>query len=437
MSYQTPPSLEACPALRTTIYAALLTLTVACGGGGGGSSAADPDPTAAPTPTTSPTPAPGDGGEQPVEGDAARRAVLSDIGSNIVLPALRDFEQQALALQTAVAGLAASPGDATAIASARAAWVAAMASWQRNEVYQVGPAGRSSNPDAVAGGQDFRDLIYSWPFTLDRCGIEGAALNGSAVTAATPVNQVGLGALEYLLYTNGPDADCPDAPTTAQRAAHAARLADRLVVLASALRQRWEPDDGNFLAQWSRAGLDSVTYSAPQDALDALSIALFHVEKVSKDRKTALPTGIPVSGLECSDPVACPEFLESPLSQTSGAHLLVNMRAFRDIFTGVDGSMGINDLLIGVGRQDLADDLITELDLAIDAMEAIEAGAGFDAAVAAIDDSTECVNASSNATGLAPCAFHGLIKNAMDIFRAPIVSALGLAIPQAAAGDND
>ncbi|MEM9314606.1 MAG: imelysin family protein [Pseudomonadota bacterium] len=417
--------------------AALLLGLAACGGGGGSSA---PEPAPPPPPTTSPPPDPDpDPDPGPVlEGDDARRAVLAAIGEDIILPALQDFETRATELQVAMAALAAAPGDAAEIQAARDAWLVAMDSWQRNEVLQVGPAGRSTNPDAVAGGQDFRDLIYSWPFTLDVCALEEAAADGDPVSGATPVNITGLGALEHLLFTEVASADCTSQPDTQQRASHAQRLADRVLVLASALRERWEPDGDNFLEQWSTAGLDSsVVYAQPQDALDALSIALFYVEKSTKDRKTALPTGIPVSGLECADPIACPEFLESPLSSSSGVHLLATMRVFRDVFSGVDGGMGMNDLLIGIDRQDLADDLIEALDAAIAAMEAIEAGSGFDAEVAAISDANECVNASANATGLAPCAFHGLIKNAMDIFRAPIVSALGLAIPTAAAGDND
>ncbi|MEO0437879.1 MAG: imelysin family protein [Pseudomonadota bacterium] len=378
--------------------------------------------------------------ERPLElsGDDARRAVLADIGEKIFLPALRDFETRAVALQASTAALAANPSDASALASAQSEWRMTMNVWQRNEVFQVGPAGRSTNPDAVAGGQDFRDLIYSWPFTLNTCALEAAAAAGDLVNGATPINITGLGALEQLLFIDVTPASCTTTADAAARAAHSNRLAERVLILATALRERWEPSEDNFLAQWSTAGLDSsVVYSRPQDALDALSIALFYVEKSTKDRKIALPTGIPVSGFECADPVACPEFLESPISASSGANLLANVRAFRDVFTGVAGGYGVNDLLIGIDRKDLADELIEALDVVIADLQAIEAGIGFDAEVAAIADATDCVNAAVNSSGIPPCALQGTIKTAMDIFRAPIVSALGLAIPTAAAGDND
>ncbi|MEM9172761.1 MAG: imelysin family protein [Pseudomonadota bacterium] len=401
-------------------------LLVACGGGGGGGGT---PPVATPPPTTPPP---------TMTGDDARRAVLSDIGTEIILPALRGFDADAMAMQTATASAAAAPADMALRDQAKAAWNTAMDSWQRNEMLQVGPAGRSSNPDAVAGGQDFREFIYSFPFTLDICALEQAALDGDAVTANTPINITGLGALEHLLFTDTPPGSCTAQPDAAARAAHADRLAERVVLISTSLLNRWEPTGGNFIEQWSTAGLaTSVTYSTPQAALDALSIALFYAEKITKDRKVAQPAGLPVTGLSCSQPASCPEFLESPTSDRSGANLLINMQIFRDVFTGLNGGMGVNDLLTGINRGDLATEVIAELDIAIAALTDIENGQGFDAAIAAVNNRNECINASANSQGLAPCAFHGTLKEAMDTFRGPIVSALSLAVPQSAAGDND
>lgn len=402
-------------------------MVAACGGGGGGGGE---------TPVVTPPPAPPD--PPPVSADDARRTVLADIGNQIILPSLRMFDADATGLQFATASYAAAPADAALRDQARSAWNQAMDSWQRNEVLQVGPAGRSANPDAVAGGQDLRDFIYSWPFTLDTCGLEQAAFDGAPVTSATPINITGLGALEYLLYTDAADPACTAQPDAAARAAHAERLADRTAVLAAALLGRWEASDGNFIEQWSTAGLStSVVYASPQDALNALSIALFYGEKTTKDRKVALPTGLPVTGLTCSQPIVCPEFLESPLSARSGRNMVINFQAFRDVFTGLNGGMGVNDLLIGINRQDLADEIVAGLDESLAQLDAIEASGGFDAALTTIPSRNECINAFSSSQGLPPCALLGVMKTAMDTFRGPIVAALSLAVPQSAAGDND
>lgn len=371
-------------------------------------------------------------------GDDARRAVLKDIGDEIILPALRDFDAKVAELKTAVDTLAATPDDTDALEAAQLAWEEAMTSWQRNEVLQVGPAGRSTNPDMVTGGQDFREFIYSWPITLDSCGIEAAADSGAAVDGNTPINISGLGAVEYLLFTNEPPESCAAQPTTAERALHVQRLGARLALLATSLRNRWEPAGGNFIEQWSTAGLaSSAFYMRPQDALNALSIALFYVEKVSKDRKIAHTTGVGASGLTCSNEASCPEFLESQLSRHSGANLIANVQVFRDVFSGVNGKLGVNDLLEGIDRADLATEIVSELDVVLAQLQAIENVEGFDTAVENIADRTECVNAFSSSSGLPPCALLGQIKTAMDTFRGPIVSALSLAVPSGAAGDND
>lgn len=403
----------------------LVLALAACGGGGGGGGDGGPPPPPPPPPP-------------PAGGDDARRAVLKDIGEEIILPALRDFDAEAGALKAAADALAAAPEDPAALAGAQSAWKAAMTSWQRSEVLQVGPAGRSTNPDMVAGGQDFRDFIYSWPFTLDVCGVEAAADGGAAVDGNTAINLTGLGALEHLLFTSEPPDSCAAQPDAGERAVHAQKLAARLVTLVTSLRNRWEPAGGNFIEQWSTAGLSSSEiYSEPQDALDALSVALFYAEKISKDRKVANPTGLPATGLSCNNPSSCPEFLESRLSRHSGASLVANVQAFRDVFTGVNGKLGMNDLLDGIDRSDLAGEIVTELDAVLAQLAAIEADEGFDAAVEGITDRSECTNAFASSSGLPPCALLGFMKTAMDTFRGPIVSVLNLAVPGSAAGDND
>ena len=432
--------------LYLSLALAAMVSLVGCGGGGGGSSSAQPAPgstgggttgggatgggaTGGGTPTT-PDPAPNGG-------DDARRAVLTDISAQIILPSLVAFETQAANLNTAATSYAASPTDAAALSAAQNAWQDAMAAWQRNEVLQVGPAGRTSNPDAVAGGQDFRDLIYSWPFTLDVCSLEAAAANGATVDSSTSIDTVGLGALEHLLYTAEAPADCVATPSAAARASHVERLAARVSLLATSLRNRWDSAGGNFVEQWNTAGAGSLIYAAPQDALNALSIALFYVEKETKDRKIGLTTGIGATSLVCGNQASCPEFLESRLSRRSGQNLLANTQAFRDIFTGAGGGMGLNDLLIGIDREDIATTLIQQLDLVLVRLEAIEASDGFDASVEAVDDRTECTNAFSSSSGVAPCALLGEIKTALDTFRIDVVAALNLSIPDSAAGDND
>ena len=409
---------------RAVLLLGVLALA-ACGGGGGGGS--------------------GNGGggggddddDDDVVGDEARRMVLSDIGENVIVPALRAFAGEAAELKVAVDAHAAAPADPAALDSARAAWREAMTSWQYNEPLQVGPAGLSSGLDETPGGLDLRSFIYAFPL-LNVCTIEQLAADDVEVTAGSSIETTGLGALEFLLFNEEADpCGLGTPPTPEQRAAYAASAADRILDVANDLVDRWEPAGGGFLNEWSTAGDGSSVYAMPQDALDALSVALFYVEKDTKDDKIADPTGIGATGLaDCPD-VSCPERLESHLSRHSGENIRANVQAFLDVFTGVGGGTGMNDLLVGIDRQDLADQITQELQDVLGQMSNVTPD--FDTAVENIPDETECINASANPTpdGLAPCALHGYARIAMDTFRGPIVAALSLATPDRAAGDND
>lgn len=416
-----------------------LALLAACGGGGGGGN----DPVGGGGTGTGGGgtggggTGTGGGTDTTVTSDDARRMVLADIGENVVLPGLRDFAEKAAALKTAVDAFAAAPGDSAALDDARTAWRAAMSSWQYNEVLQVGPAGLSSGLDATPGGADLRSYIYSFPF-LDVCVVEQLAAGDVAVTAGSPVDTTGLGALEFLLFnTEANPCDVQTPPTDGQRAVYAVSASDRILAVADDLLNRWEPSGGDFLAAWRTAGDGSEVYSRPQDALDALSVALFYVEKDAKDDKIADPTGIGATDLTECPTVSCPERLESRLSRHSGENIRVNVEAFRDVFAGVEGGRGMNDLLTGIERDDLATEISDELQAVLDHFPNVVPD--FDTAVEIIPNETECINATANPTtgGLPVCSLHGLLKLAMDTFRGPIVSALSLATPNRAAGDND
>jgi predicted lipoprotein len=417
---------------KTTIAltAAAALALVACGGGGGGGG--------------------GDGGGGgPALGDDARRMVLADIADNIILPALRDFADRAEALETAVAAHAAAEGaDPEALSAAQNAFRDTVDSLERVEVLQLGPAARSGTNDPQPGAMDIRDQIYAYPERV-LFQIDCRALSGADVDASTRIDAKGFGALEHLLF-NEVDADaannasCTDGSVDVDqaRAAYASRVADFMAQQATRLRQEWEREGDDFAGDFASAGAGSMVYDRPQDALDALSLALFYVEKESKDRKVACPTGIGASGLSCPEPdVSRAEF---PFAQQSGPALLANLAVFRDVFTGADGGEGLNALLEGIGRQDIANDLSNAVEAAISLGQRIESEGGFEAAIQDIDSSSACNNASSVALNpeqepVAPlaCAMHGRLKAVTDIFRGDVVGALDLAVPQGAAADND
>lgn len=373
-----------------------------------------------------------DGGE--LAGEEARRAVLASLSDGVILPMLRDAADAAEALRVAAAAHAATPEDAAALIVARAAWHDAADAWQAVELLQLGPAGAMG---AVAGGQDLRDAIYSWPVT-NPCRVdqetERASYTDPTELAGAPVNTVGLDALEYLLFredagnacstasslnASGAWAALGDAEVRARRAAYAEAVAGLVATRTAALRDAWEPTGGDFRGELAGAGL-TATYPTAQAALNALSDAMFYVEKETKDMKLAVPMGFK----DCPD--VCPDRAEAPWSKASARHVRTNLLAFRRLFVGesADGAseaLGFEALVRGVGADAVADELLTLLDAAVAAVDAIPGSLE-----EALTTDLAAVEAAYDATQ----EFTTLVKT-------QFLSVLDLELPKRAEGDND
>ena len=395
---------------------AVILLAISCGGGGGSG-------TPAPVPPSGTT------------DDDARRAVLADIGEKLILPTLQDVDTRAAALKTAVDALAAAPAGASERTAAQAVWRTAMASVQHAELLQIGPAAAMSEP----GGLGLEMQIHAFP-QFNACAIHNAAYTDLGVVATSPAERIGMGALEYLLFSDADNPACSPSGVDGQtkRAQYAARVAARIAEVATQLRTAWEPSGGNFLGKFKTAGAAStVPYATPQEALNAISAAIFYFEKTTKDRKIANPAGIAAVGLlDCTKPISCPELLESPYARASGANVQANLQAFREVFTGAGGGLGLNSLMQGIGRSDLVTRFVALLDAAA---AGVTAGTTLDMEtnVTGIPGRSDCLAASIARAGIPVCAMHGKIDDVTDTLRAEIVTTLNLKIPDSAAGDND
>ena len=135
--------------------------------------------------------------------DPTRQLVLRS-AAECVRRALESHQGDASTLGQRLDGFAQQPDD-SARAAARDAFHTAMLSWQVLEVMQYGPAGAK---DKTAGGQDLRDLLYSWPL-VNSCRVDQHLVSQAYQNLASePVNTRGLGAIAHLLFHVGPDNTC-------------------------------------------------------------------------------------------------------------------------------------------------------------------------------------------------------------------------------------
>ncbi len=138
-------------------------------------------------------------------------------------------------------------------------------------------------------------------------------------------------------------------------------------------------------------------------------------ETRTKDRKLAWPLGKKDCGLD-----DCTDEGESLIAGTSHLWIRSNLIGFRALFTGGEG-MGIDDLLISVDQESLANDMISALD------EADAAAAALNIPLEqAIDEDVDGINDLFDA-----------IKRVTTLLKRDIATVLSLQVPQEAAGDND
>lgn len=322
--------------------------------------------------------------------------------------------------------------------AAQQAFVMAMAAWQRAELFQFGPAARSTN----AGGQNLRDQIYFFP-TLNRCLIDQQVVNQRYAMPTYTTAQAssrGLGAIEYLLFTASPDNVCgaqvsinsegtwaalSTMEREQRRADYAHAAATDVLARARLLTQAWEPSGENFMAQWV-APSEAGAFATEQEALAALVLAIFYLDTETKDDKLAIPLALPLNGvIECINaPATCPERLESPRARISADNIRQNLIAFRQVFQGCDpafNGLGIDDWLRSIDQGDLAERIVAALD-------------GADAAAIAVGSLED---ATSTLPPTQALALHAAIKAITDLLKTELLMVLNVPTDIVPGGDVD
>lgn len=371
-----------------------------------------------------------------VSSDAFSKAGLIDAAAQCAVWHYCQFEVSARALETATSAYRDGPAQDTQT-SAQQAFVTAMGSWERAELFRFGPAARSTEP----GGRDLRDLIYAWP-ARSECKVDEQTLSQSYLRpefhsldfSASPVTGRTLTALEYLLFEPGTQNHCsayspvnagggwtalaPDEIVTRRRA-YAAQAAVDLHTRALELKRAWSPDGGNFQALLV-SGSDNPIFKSEQQVLNAIGGALFFLDSEFKDLKLATPLGLTP---ECTASV-CPDAVESRYTELSVAYLRENLIGFRRLFQGCGADyagLGFDDWLRDAGAGELAERMLSHLNQ-------------LGAALAGVPGSLAQALVSDRAS---PLAIHTATKAVTDELKADLVTVLNLELPSASEGDND
>lgn len=374
------------------------------------------------------------------------QGMLDNLASNVMLPTYDTFRDRAHAMTAAVGDYcsALDGGDTAAPQrdEARQAWKDAMATWQKAEVMQVGPL--------VENSSTLRDTIYSWPST-NACAVDqDVILAHQAATGGTDYDitdrtllRRGMDALEYALFRDDLQATCSsategfgsgeywDTRTAAERrqarCVFAQQAADDVANQAETLVARWDGTSDDFLAELTNPGAGDSRYDTVEEAVNAVSDALFYVEKQTKDIKLADPLRLKASACGPASPgEICLEAVESPWSGTSKANVRNNVAALRLMYLGNEPgaapALGFDDYLSSVDGDNVSSILANNMDAAV-------ASVGTNMP----DTLTRTLQTSP---GLVESA-HSSVKTVTDLLKNEFLEVLGLSIPAAAAGDGD
>jgi predicted lipoprotein len=365
---------------------------------------------------------------------ARKREILGHLGETIFLPTYRELATAAAALESATAAFEADPSDDHR-AAAQQTWRDAMALWQQAELFQLGPAGASGDM-GVIGGRDLRSEVYAFPLT-NACRVDqetvAADFEDPDVFATELVNVRGLGALEYLLFVEGTSNACTElSPINAEGTwaalgeaeirARRSRYAHTVAVLvrrqADALVEAWSPEGGDFVGALASAGESGSIYPTARRALNDLVGGMLYLDTMTKDMKLGEPAGL----VRCTAET-CPEELETRWARVGKENVLTNLRAFERIFLGASpdtDAPGLDDLLIEIGAEGLADRLRVAIASAITAVEAVPG---------ALEDAISTDRAALQA------AFDAIAQVVM-LFKMELVTTLDIELPSNF-GDND
>ena len=224
----------------------------------------------------------------------------------------------------------ASEADAIALLPAvQHAWRDARIPWEQSEAFLFGPV--------TDNGHD--PFLDTWP--LNVTDLEAIIASDADIATVELADDVqGFHALEYLLFQDKNGNTDPAAIVAAlhndeRRRAYARRVANEFVGHTQALRDSWDPDMGNFVAELASAGHGSMTYDSETAAMQTLLEAMIGIAAELHDAKLGAPS---------------PAEEESRYSNNSRIDFLNNVRSINNVYEGRFDqsdrtSMGVTDFV--------------------------------------------------------------------------------------------
>jgi hypothetical protein len=371
--------------------------------------------------------------------------VLLNVGENIILPAYQALKDEAvsfsaeggtLGMYCSGIGTEAEPERFTKVLSDLRSLSERI---QVVEVLQVGPLASESN--------GLHNRIHPYKdFSLATCSLDQAVVShadGDYDIEIRASNQKGFPAVEYLLANSNLAHSCPaqvpvtqewnsltEADRKKQRCGLAVTIANDIAEASTAAFGAWSSDDGGYF--------DSFTSEENVgENFQALSDALFYIEKNTKSRKLTVPLGL---DSDCSD-TTCASLVEAPYLGNSLNNIAINLETFLLVLEGGDG-FGFDDIIDEAGFPDVTQRFRDQVQEATENAEAnaLSLAKQVDL-LEANGDGSACINAFANPGSLdedyPACTLAGLVKRVTDDLKIDFVTIVEVSIPGNVQSDND
>lgn len=279
------------------------------------------------------------------------KQMISDITSQIILPSVEIFKNEATTLNTAVESFIANPSEAN-LNTARLQWITTAKAYANVYAFNIG----------AVKSQFMHKALFNWP-TLPNA-IENYINNNTVIDATTVANfslqAKTISSIEYLLFKS-------DLSTTAAEYSDVKRqnylkyTTLELKASAERLEQIWNTTGENYSTTFINnegTGINS--------SLNLLYNGLYNIVDTARLAKVGKP-----AGLENSSNTN-PEELQAYFSRTSTILVVENLKSVQNIFFNTNSGLGISDNIEAIaGSQILSNELQTQLTTTINALNTI------------------------------------------------------------------
>jgi predicted lipoprotein len=273
----------------------------------------------------------GDPGKGPDTGNNNfdRKALLTNISTNIIIPAYTTYQADVTAFSDAVTAFTAAPDNAKLVV-VQNTFSATYLQWQATSAFEFGPAADVS----------LRVNTNTYPTDVTQIN--------SNVTAGTynpnllaNISAKGLPALDYLLFGTGADNNAIIVQYTTD-----GKAANRKSILTALTAELKENADA-VASAWNGTYKNTFINATGTDVGSSLGLMvnqLVYDYEVLKNFEIGIPSGVQSLG------TAFPQKVQAYYSKKSVALTLAHIRALQTLYTGKDG-IGLDDYLVAVNAK--------------------------------------------------------------------------------------